>query len=164
MRTTTARFSARVACVHVRTPFARSQKSLDSTTVDRQFLETATLAFVRSGLVVVIALGVLAAAASASPAVVVSGTVVLDPAQPVCRVGHPCTKPLAHFKLVFWRHGRVAARVVTDSTGRYRVTLSPAIYGVTTPSRPQSGLRPRRITVPRLSHATRNFRYDAGIR
>jgi hypothetical protein len=58
----------------------------------------------------------------------------------------------------------VAARVVTDSKGRYRVTLSPAIYGVTTPSRPQSGLRPRRITVPTLSRVTRNFRFDAGIR
>jgi hypothetical protein len=118
----------------------------------------------RSGLVVVIALGVLAAAAPASTATVVAGTVVLDPALPVCRVGHPCTKPLAHFKLVFWRHGRVAARAVTDNKGRYRVALSPAIYGVTTPSHPQSGLRPRRITVPRLSHVTRNFRYDAGIR
>jgi hypothetical protein len=120
---------------------------------------------VRSGLVaVVIALGVSAAAARASVATVVSGTVLLDPAQPVCRVGHPCTKPLPHFKLVFWRHGRVAARVVTDTKGRYRVALSPAIYGVTTPSHPQSGLRPRRITVPRLSRVTRNFRYDAGIR
>jgi len=119
---------------------------------------------VRSGLVVVVALGILAAAAPASAATVVSGTVLLDPAQPLCRVGHPCTKPLAHFKLVFWRHGRVAARVVTDSRGRYRVTLPPAVYGVTTPSHPQSGLRPRRITVSSLSHVTRNFRYDAGIR
>ena len=111
-----------------------------------------------------IALGVLAAAAPASAATVVSGTVVLDPARPLCRVGQPCTKPLARFKLVFWRHDRVVARIVTDSKGRYRVALSPAIYGVTTPSHPQSGLRPRRITVPRLSHVMRNFRYDAGIR
>ncbi|MGN6431632.1 MAG: hypothetical protein ACTHNB_13020 [Gaiellaceae bacterium] len=118
----------------------------------------------RSGLVVVIALGVFAAASPAATAAVVSGTVLLDPAQPVCRVGHPCTKPFAHFKLVFWRHGKAAARVVTDSKGRYRVALPPAIYGVTTPSRPLSGLRPRRITVPSLSHVTRNFRFDAGIR
>jgi hypothetical protein len=47
--------------------------------------ESATLAFVRSGLVVVIALGVLVVAAPASAATV------------------------AHFKLVFWRDGRVAA-------------------------------------------------------
>jgi hypothetical protein len=119
---------------------------------------------VRSGLVIVIALGVLAAAAPGSTAAVVSGTVVLYPAQPVCGPGRPCTKPLAHFKLVFWRHGRVAARVVTDSKGRYRVTLSPGTYGVTTPVRPQRGLRPGRIIVPSLSHVTRNFRYDAGIR
>ena len=118
----------------------------------------------RSGLVVVIALGVLAAAAPASSATVVAGTVVLSPAQPVCRLGRPCTKPLAHFKLVFWRHGKVAARVVTDNKGRYRVTLSPGIYGVTTPSRPHSGLRPVRISVPKLPRVTRNFRYDAGIR
>jgi hypothetical protein len=120
---------------------------------------------VRSGLVaVVIALGVMAAAVPASAATVVTGTVLLDPARPVCRVGHPCTKPLAHFKLVFWRHGKVVARVVTDAKGHYRVTLAAATYGVTTPSYPQSGLRPRRITVPRLSSVTRNFRYDAGIR
>ena len=111
-----------------------------------------------------IALGILAAAAPASAATVVSGTVLLDPARPAGRVGHPCTKRLAHFKLVFWRHGRVAARVVTDSRGRYRVALPPAVYGVTTPSHPQSGLRPRRITIPKLSRVTRNFRYDAGIR
>ena len=111
-----------------------------------------------------IALGVLAAPATASAATVVSGTVLLDPARPACRVGHPCTKPLAHFKLVFWRHGRVAARVVTDSKGRYRVGLPPAVYGVTTPAHPQSGLRPRRIIVPKLSSVTRNFRYDSGIR
>src|SRR5204863_305282 len=84
----------------------------DSTTLKAQFLGSATLAFVRSGLLVVIALGVLAAAAPASAATVVSGTVLLDPARPVCRAGHPCTKPLAHFKLVFWRRGRVAARDV----------------------------------------------------
>ena len=111
-----------------------------------------------------IALGVLVAAAPASATTVVSGTVVLDPARPVCRVGQPCTRPLARFKLVFWRHGKVAARVFTDSKGRYRVTLSPAVYGVTTPSRPQTGLRPRRVTVPKLSRVTRNFRFDAGIR
>ena len=117
-----------------------------------------------SGLAVVIAIGALAAVAPASAAAVVSGAVVLDPAQPVCRVGHPCTRPLAHFKLVFWRQGKVAARVVTDGKGRYRVALPPATYGVTTPSHPPSGLRPRRITVPSLSHVTRNFRFDAGIR
>ena len=111
-----------------------------------------------------IALGVLAGAAPASAATVVTGTVLLDPARPVCRVGRPCTRPLAHFKLVFWRHGKVVARAVTDSKGRYRIALPPAVYGVTTPSHPQSGLRPRRITVPGLSHVTRNFRYDAGIR
>jgi len=136
----------------------------DGKRVEPEFLEGATLPSVRSALVVVIALGVLVAAATASAVTVVSGTVVLDPAQPVCRTGQPCTKPLAHFKLVFWRHGTVAARVLTDRNGRYRVTLSPGIYGVTTPSRPQSGLRPRRIAVQRLSRVTRNFRYDAGIR
>ena len=76
----------------------------------------------------------------------------------------PVSKPGAHFKLVFWRHGKVAASVFTDGKGRYRLMLPPAVYAVTTPSRPQSGLRPRRITVPTLSRVTRNFRFDAGIR
>src|SRR5262249_38227238 len=102
---------ARCVCPRVG-PLSRGpRRRRDSRTVKAQFLEGATLAFVRSGLVVVVALGALAAAAPAAGVAVVSGTVLLDPALPVCKVGQPCTKPLAHFKLVFWRHGRVAARV-----------------------------------------------------
>jgi hypothetical protein len=118
----------------------------------------------RVGVSVGLAVFVLIAVARASSAVVVSGSVVLDPATPVCRTGHACTKPLTGFRLAFWRHGKVAARVVTNSHGRYRVTLAPGLYGVTTPSPLQPGLRPRRITVPAVAHVARNFRYDAGIR
>src|SRR5262249_36121521 len=91
---------ARCVCPRVE-PLSRvPRRLLDSTIVKPHFRGGVPFASVRLGLVV-IALGPLVAAAPASAATVVSGTVLLDPAQPVCRVGDPCTKPLAHFKLVF---------------------------------------------------------------
>ncbi len=95
----------------------------------------------------------------------VAGTVVLSPATPVCRVGQPCSKPLAGFRLVFSRRRVVVARAVTDRHGRYRLNLPAGSYGVTTPRRgPGRGLRPTRISVPAARQAIRNFIYDAGIR
>jgi hypothetical protein len=97
---------------------------------------------------------------------VVSGTVVLDPATPVCRVGQSCTRPLEAFKLDFSRRRVRVARVQTDRDGRYRVRLAAGIYRVTTPrsTRAGRGLEPSRINVPAGRHVIRNFTYDAGIR
>lgn len=94
----------------------------------------------------------------------VMGTVVLYPATPVCRVGEPCSKPLAGFKLVFSRR-HVVARAVTDRRGRYRVSLSAGSYAVATPRRgPGRGLHPARVSIPATRQAVRDFTYDAGIR
>jgi hypothetical protein len=95
----------------------------------------------------------------------VSGKVVLSPSRPACRVGQPCSKPLARFRLVFSRRGVVVARATTDRRGRYRVSLSAGSYAVTTPRRSLGrGLRPTRISIPAARQAIRNFTYDAGIR
>jgi hypothetical protein len=96
----------------------------------------------------------------------VTGTVLLDPATPVCKVGQSCTRPLGAFKLDFSRRRVRVARVQTDSDGRYRVRLPAGIYRVTTPAhqRVGRGLEPRRIYVPAGRQAIRNFTYDAGIR
>jgi hypothetical protein len=96
---------------------------------------------------------------------VVTGTVLLDPATPVCQVGKPCSKPLPAFKLDFSRRALVA-RVRTDSQGRYRASLPPGTYQVTAPAHKSigRGLFPKRISVPAGGHPVRNFTYDAGIR
>jgi hypothetical protein len=96
-----------------------------------------------------------------------AGTVVLNPAKPVCEVGQPCSKPLAGFKLVFSHRRAVVARTKTDSHGRYRVSLFPGRYAVAAPGhRPGlgRGLAPTRIHVRPVGHQTVNFTYDAGIR
>jgi hypothetical protein len=104
-------------------------------------------------------------AQASSHATVVTGAVLLDPAKPVCRRGEPCTRPLPHFTLAFWRGGVVAARVATNDRGRYRIALAPGIYRVSHPhSAAGARLTPRRIWVPAAARATRSFRYDVGIR
>jgi hypothetical protein len=106
-----------------------------------------------------------AAAPEAGMKTVVAGTVLLDPASPVCHVGEPCSKPLADFTLVFSGRGH-AVRVRTDGSGRYRVSLVPGTYRVS-PAAPKglgSGFHPKRISVPAGERVVRNFTYDAGIR
>jgi hypothetical protein len=119
-----------------------------------------------------LAFAVGAASAGTSPhsspraTTLVTGTVLLDPARPVCQVGKPCSKPLVGFKLVFSRRGVRVGRAVTDRQGRYRISLPPGIYRVTTTAHRQAGrgLEPSRIYVPSRRLAIRNFTYDAGIR
>jgi len=106
-----------------------------------------------------------AAAPKAVGKTVVAGTVMLNPAAPVCYVGEPCSKPALGFKLAFSRGTRVT-RVRTDDHGRYRIVVPPGTYRVTTPGHRSigSGLHPKKITVPATKRAVRNFTYDAGIR
>ena len=92
----------------------------------------------------------------------VRGTVVLSPAQPVCRLGSSCSKPLPGFKLVFSRSGKVVARVTTDARAHYRVVLPPGRYAVASPRR--GALRPSRVRIPGAPRAVVNFSFDSGIR
>lgn len=121
-------------------------------------------------LTALFASGVGEARSTARPTVratAVTGSLVLSPAKPVCRVGEPCTRPLAGYELVFSRRKTPVARVRTDREGRYRTALPPGAYTVTTPAhRPGlgRGLVPDRIQVPVARRATRNFTFDAGIR
>ena len=93
---------------------------------------------------------------------VVKGSVVLCPSSPVCRMGSTCSRPLPGLRLVFSRAGKVVARAKTDSRARYRVTLEPGRYAVTTPRR--GSLQPRRVRVSAEASAVVNFKFDAGIR
>jgi hypothetical protein len=112
-------------------------------------------------LALLAACGKAASGGSTAGKTVVKGTVFLSPSSPVCRIGSPCSKPLPHFRFVFSQHGRAAARVITDSRGRYRVSLRPGLYAVATGRR--GALQPRRVRV-RATGATVNFNFDAGIR
>jgi hypothetical protein len=113
--------------------------------------------------------GGLALANAATPQAVgktvVSGTVMLNPAGPVCYPGEPCSKPARGFTLVFSQRAPVR-RVKTNDQGRYRVLLRPGIYRVSSPGGKVAGngLFPKRIKVPARASATRNFTYDVGIR
>jgi hypothetical protein len=94
------------------------------------------------------------------------GKVVIYPALPVCQQGSPCSKPAGNVLLRFWRNGHRVAAVRTHANGTFRLALKPGTYGVTTPAGllKQSGLHPRRATVPLDRFARQNFTLDVGIR
>jgi hypothetical protein len=92
------------------------------------------------------------------------GTVMRGPITPVCKVGTPCDAPAKHLTLIFTRNGR-SSKVVTDGTGRYRITLAPGIYGVTTNQRVFGRTpRPARVKVVANRNLKVDFFVDTGIR
>jgi hypothetical protein len=94
------------------------------------------------------------------------GTVVIDPAKPVCIVGQSCSAPDKYDVLAFERGGRRIAQVRTNAYGKYRVALHAGVYAVTAPRRNGigRGLQPRRVVVPSGRYARANFTLDIGIR
>jgi hypothetical protein len=94
------------------------------------------------------------------------GTVVIDPARPVCVVEQPCSAPDRYDVLVFTRSGRRIAQTRTDAEGKYSVRLAAGTYTVTAPRHDGigRGLLPSRVVVPRGRYARANFTLDIGIR
>ncbi|MGZ4256911.1 MAG: hypothetical protein ACXVRE_04020 [Gaiellaceae bacterium] len=93
-----------------------------------------------------------------------SGTVILSPATPVCRVGASCSRPARGLTLLFVRNGHDTA-VKTDRHGHYRIQLSPGAYRVRIPgARLRTSLKPRTATVRSGGFGNLDFRYDPGIR
>ena len=94
------------------------------------------------------------------------GTVVIDPARPVCEVGQSCSRPDKRDVLLFRHVGRLPVKTRTDGRGHFRVTLAPGRYVVTAPEHRAigRGLEPRRVIVPRGRYARVNFTLDIGIR
>jgi hypothetical protein len=62
-------------------------------------------------------------------AAVLVGVAVISPASPVCQVGKPCSKPAAYLTLTF-THGAETRRVVTTSTGAFRIRLAAGRWTV----------------------------------
>jgi hypothetical protein len=93
------------------------------------------------------------------------GRVVISPAQPVCRVGVPCTAPAKNTWLTFSAHGRRVARTRTDLRGRYRLALPPGAYAVRVAVRVIGrGLEPQRAVVRTGRYRRVDFTLDVGIR
>jgi hypothetical protein len=92
------------------------------------------------------------------------GTITKGPTMPVCREGQPCSAP-AQVTLLFRRADHVY-RTRSAANGRYRITLAPGYYTVSTAERIGilPNLRPRAIHV-RPGHVDRlDFSIDTGIR
>jgi hypothetical protein len=96
--------------------------------------------------------------------VLLHGLVVRGPTKPLCEMTTPCVEPAAHVTLVFARRGAVAARVTTDTAGRYRVRLRRGTYSVrlASPQRIGRGLDPTKVAVRTPRRV--DFTIDTGIR
>jgi hypothetical protein len=79
--------------------------------------------------------------------------------------GRPCSAPAKNTPLIFFRAGRLV-RTRTDSSGHYRVALSPGWWYVRTAEAPQigSGITPRVARVLAARFRVVNFDIDTGIR
>jgi carboxypeptidase family protein len=92
------------------------------------------------------------------------GSAVISPAQPVCRVGDPCTKPAAGMTLVFTSTRGVAKSVVTTGKGTYRIRLAPGRYTVRVAGNRIARINPVAVVVRRDVLLRRDFAIDVGIR
>ena len=122
-----------------------------------------------SKLVALAAVGTLAlGCGSAGGGTITSGLrgyVKRGPIMPVCRVGVPCSEPARGVKLFFSRNGKVAATVITNRKGFYRVTLRAGRYTVRTNKRgPEATPQPRAATVQTNTVKRRDFMLDTGLR
>jgi hypothetical protein len=91
------------------------------------------------------------------------GTVLIEPAFPVCHADQPCTKPAGDVLLVFMRRG-VAHRTHTAKDGTYRLRLAPGKYRVAAPGPGRRVLDPTTVLVPRVGYRRVTFTLDIGIR
>ena len=114
-------------------------------------------------VVLAIALGLAAPAASSPGESGLRGVVTRESTSPVCRVEEPCEAPAAGVALVFKRAGHVVARTTTGPKGGYRIGLKPGSYVVTTARRRVGvGLTPGTVVVPRGRFARVDFHLDTG--
>jgi hypothetical protein len=94
------------------------------------------------------------------------GTVLIDPARPVCAIDQPCSAPDAHEQLVFWQRTKRVATTTTAADGTFRVVLAPGVYRVTLPHRRpfRATVAPLQIRIPKGRSIRVVFRIDIGIR
>jgi hypothetical protein len=88
--------------------------------------------------------------------------VTKGPTKPVCVAEMPCSAP-AKGVVVTFTHGSLRRSVTTDSTGHYRIALSPGSWTIVIAGA-RFGYRPRTAVVPAGTVAVRNISIDTGIR
>jgi hypothetical protein len=94
-----------------------------------------------------------------------TGTITRGPVTPVCRVGVPCSAPVAGSFSVVQGTTRVAV-FQSDSAGRFTVMLSPGTYTIApadaSVSRPMRQVKT--VTVGAKGMTTVQIEFDTGIR
>src|SRR5579863_8985947 len=75
-----------------------------------------------------LALAAVAALTAAAPMGRIQGQLVLSPATPVQRAGHPNARPIAGRIQVLDRHGKVVTEIAADDQGRFGADLPPGRY------------------------------------
>jgi hypothetical protein len=117
---------------------------------------------VRLALLLVLALGFAAPAATRTPTGIVRGTVTRGPVTPICSEAQPCCVPATGVRLVFLRNGRPIAHTTTRIDGSCRIRLATGRYGIRV--RGWRRWRPTHMIV-RRGHVTRlDIALDTGIR
>jgi hypothetical protein len=95
----------------------------------------------------------------------VNGRVLAVPCAPVERAGTTCAgRPVPKLELDYIRDGAVAAATVTDSGGRYVVSLAPGTYEIRMKTYMRVISGPLRIAVAPGSNQVANYILDSGIR
>lgn len=94
----------------------------------------------------------------------IAGTVVIDPATPVCMVGRTCSAPDGNDTLIFWRGSYPAAKARTSAAGTFRIALPPGTYRVTFPRRATFRARVPSIRVTKGAYTRVHLAIDIGIR
>jgi hypothetical protein len=95
----------------------------------------------------------------------VHGTVTRGPVTPACRVDVSCSAPAPGLLLVFLASGVEIARVKTDRTGRFDLSLAPGTYQIKTPRRLAfAGPFPRTFRVLEGQVTRLRLLIDTGIR
>ena len=90
------------------------------------------------------------------------GVVMRGPIMPVCMVDKPCSAPAVHVRVSFLRAGR-AYRTLTDTRGRYRISLAPGRYTVRVTG-DRFGVKPTTAIVTAGRFTRQNLYVDTGIR
>lgn len=103
---------------------------------------------------------------TAADTVMVDGTILRGPIQPVCQVEQPCDGPLVA-DFVVARNGRAVLNFRTDASGRFSIALAPGTYQVIpSADAPIMGAgtvsQPLTVVAPETRGVTLQF--DTGIR
>jgi hypothetical protein len=92
------------------------------------------------------------------------GTVLIDPARPVCPADGSCSAPDPNERLAFWRGTTKVATATTRADGTFRVALAPGTYRLTLPLQRRARFAPQSFRVRRGVNSLVKIHVDVGIR